>query len=654
MNKDVIKTFLLEEEDIEEAIPGDLAKAYDNAGLNRSYRSQSYTPDYQAADYTALTPEEALQALKTTPTKVVAIIRDRRDRPRAVKFGPDGRTRIDSEGPGAFRFDVKEPYINKRGRNKGEPRYDIHYLPTEYLLSIADKIYLTNEVDTPKNSAMIQARAQNIESPHNSSKLKNDILYGGDNDNLTAASKWLTNNGVSDDMFKQYDRKESRGESEISTGISFTNGKVNNQYSYGGTYSTEEWLSIFAGYLSRWGWSDSDTQHAWESYLLGSQAGNRDYHTPTVGELKRLFKVDDSRKLARLRYADVEQVLKAPIEKAKEAIGEIKDLERQSERVTYNRDEFASPSSRTSRESNITYWIRRYKDDLLRVLSNLEEYENQLDDLDASDMAKIKEFDDKIADLQSKITAAKANLPQNKQRGAIFGNANFDRKVPESLEENKSLAELVDIENGRKHNDPLDESPAELDRLMNFLDDDEVTDELNEALGDDKVDTLAQYLEIDPSEIKEVAEDEFETPEGDYLVLTEDEAHNRAAAEIRMSFDDMGLEAFTPDFQKWIVENALSDDAVNEFIDEEIDYFTNQEEDQDVLNTLTGLETKEDKVEYIRSVFGDLSDFVKPDNIDIDTVADEAIKQDGVAHFIAYYDGDECNLGNGLYGYRVN
>jgi hypothetical protein len=40
--------------------------------------------------------------------------------------------------------------------------------------------------------------------------------------------------------------------------------------------------------------------------------------------------------------------------------------------------------------------------------------------------------------------------------------------------------------------------------------------------------------------------------------------------------------------------------------------------------------------------------------IDMDEVVDQCIYEDGIAHFIARYDGEEHELGNGLYAYRTN
>ena len=40
--------------------------------------------------------------------------------------------------------------------------------------------------------------------------------------------------------------------------------------------------------------------------------------------------------------------------------------------------------------------------------------------------------------------------------------------------------------------------------------------------------------------------------------------------------------------------------------------------------------------------------------IDMAEVVEQCIYEDGVAHFIARYDGDEIELENGLYAYRTN
>jgi hypothetical protein len=51
----------------------------------------------------------------------------------------------------------------------------------------------------------------------------------------------------------------------------------------------------------------------------------------------------------------------------------------------------------------------------------------------------------------------------------------------------------------------------------------------------------------------------------------------------------------------------------------------------------------------------ELADAMKDnDAIDIDAVVEECISEDGVAHFIASYDDNEIDLGDGLFAYRIN
>ena len=62
-----------------------------------------------------------------------------------------------------------------------------------------------------------------------------------------------------------------------------------------------------------------------------------------------------------------------------------------------------------------------------------------------------------------------------------------------------------------------------------------------------------------------------------------------------------------------------------------------------------------DRVQYIRDTLG--SDTFKEwakDKVDLDKLADEAIDRDGKEHFISYYDGNEIDLGDGLFAYRLN
>ena len=140
----------------------------------------------------------------------------------------------------------------------------------------------------------------------------------------------------------------------------------------------------------------------------------------------------------------------------------------------------------------------------------------------------------------------------------------------------------------------------------------------------EKLQAIANYLDVDPSYFEEEGYDPniFESKEYNesYVVLTEEEAREYAKRDIESVFDDLGLDAFKPRFQEWILNNAV-----------EGDFFFFFGED-------------------------DFNDAVKEGRVDInmDKVVDKCISMDGIAHFVARYDGKEIDLGNGLYAYRVD
>ena len=221
----------------------------------------------------------------------------------------------------------------------------------------------------------------------------------------------------------------------------------------------------------------------------------------------------------------------------------------------------------------------------------------------------------------------------------------------------------------------------------------------------EKLQALANYLGVEPNYFEEESYDDnaFESKEynEEYLVLTEDEAREYADRDIRNIFDDLGFESFTPSFQDWIIDNALDNDWFEESERESYENYVDDIsfEDDDVyesrliselvdaaiLNELDfenwgdenpvvkdSVDLDEKKREYVDSLVSDVDDFVKkfiddfgakqldevikhnPDVIDMDAVVDECISQDGIAHFIASYDGNEIDLGNGLFAYRTN
>jgi hypothetical protein len=86
--------------------------------------------------------------------------------------------------------------------------------------------------------------------------------------------------------------------------------------------------------------------------------------------------------------------------------------------------------------------------------------------------------------------------------------------------------------------------------------------------NNERITALASYLNIPEIEIENLYGYEYETPEGDYYVVTEGEAEELAKEDIINMFDELGLESFTEYFRDWIIRNALDQDWFEEAVRE--------------------------------------------------------------------------------------
>lgn len=218
---------------------------------------------------------------------------------------------------------------------------------------------------------------------------------------------------------------------------------------------------------------------------------------------------------------------------------------------------------------------------------------------------------------------------------------------------------------------------------------------------EEKAQALLDYLAEDDLTLDDVREgyneDLIEFEDGrEYLVCDYDTAKELAKDDILNFIDDQGIEGFTPNFREWVLEHAIDEDKLNDIFKEDLDnyyyefdlkelvdealYYDLLSEDEVYEEVETdwgtdlvikdGLdedELREKIVEYkIKndSAYNwfnemlsgsDLAKFFENNHlIDYDKIAEEAIEWDGIAHFIAGYDGDELDLGDGLYAYRTN
>lgn len=212
--------------------------------------------------------------------------------------------------------------------------------------------------------------------------------------------------------------------------------------------------------------------------------------------------------------------------------------------------------------------------------------------------------------------------------------AKNDSYYKENWKDNPQRKALVDIVNNY----------AETYRNPSlFIDENEITN----------YSALSNYLKKNVSQ-SEYDENVFETEDGEeYLVVDEDKARQYAEDDIRSTIDDLGLQAFSRNFQDWIVNNAIDSNWLEQIKEEEADYFEN-EGDQETAERYRNM-SDDELIDELKGMYGeqDFASFVG-ENIDWNKVIDEAISWDGIAHFIARYDGKEIELPNGLYAYRIN
>ena len=186
---------------------------------------------------------------------------------------------------------------------------------------------------------------------------------------------------------------------------------------------------------------------------------------------------------------------------------------------------------------------------------------------------------------------------------------------------------------------------------------------INENISSDlKKSKLADYLGVDEEEIQTVGDNRFEVDEAEYLVCDEDEAYSYASEDIQNTFDDLGLDSFTKDFRDYILRNYLDETTIEDIIKEDLyDMFEGDEDiPSDKIDTYVEnrFDEIEDPIDYLIDEYGYefLNNLIYNYSgiLDMEKVIDSCIDEDGIAHFIAYYDGEEIDLGDGLFAYRQN
>ena len=130
---------------------------------------------------------------------------------------------------------------------------------------------------------------------------------------------------------------------------------------------------------------------------------------------------------------------------------------------------------------------------------------------------------------------------------------------------------------------------GELDDLYNS-DDEEEKKKMNKRLeekkisSEDKKQALADYLDVGIEEIEDgYDENHFEVNGEEYMILTEDESYDEFKDWEMSLIDDMGLDAFSENFQEHILENCINDSWFEQVAEEEADFYVGDMSDEDLL-----------------------------------------------------------------------
>lgn len=226
----------------------------------------------------------------------------------------------------------------------------------------------------------------------------------------------------------------------------------------------------------------------------------------------------------------------------------------------------------------------------------------------------------------------------------------------------------------------------------------------NDANTQRIIKALSEHFGVDEDEI-EVSSwgggHNFIVGDEEYWVGTYDEAYDAAVEEARMTLDEMGLEALAPDYKDYVVTKFVDTDEIESWMRESYGYYIddiesesgsgfenrlieemydagiltdddfhkseyNDDPDFEWLNDDIDLDAKkeeflnylcdnEDAMSWLEGMYSEseLGKVLEENNaIDYDGIAEDCVDTDGIAHFLASYDGEEVELVDNLFAYR--
>ena len=372
----------LDEDDLDEAIPKDLAQAY-----KRSRYQGDYNADLQNATYNEVSPDEAYNIIK------------KQDKEHSLRILINGRLIKINNGYGDRddRFRTNVSFDKAYVRKSGAKERDTAKMGLKHLLSIADKIYVTNEAEPEgkKDQSVIDARRLNPESKYFSGSSRNGD-HGRGSRNY---SGWYSDKDIQGRINRIYDEYKAR-KNEVASKLA--NGEIT-QAEY------DQAMKVAKNDLAN---------RLQNDYGADAFYDKKDY-------------------AARKRYRSAEDAITAPIRKYGELKNEIDNTQYSVNEYTKKIDQIKNNGSYKTREarSNMDY----YKRQLNSIAAKLAELEMVIETADETDQAEINkaqaELDKYTAQLDSYKDEIKQLLRKTEGLEEFYDKIDSDKELKENFED---------------------------------------------------------------------------------------------------------------------------------------------------------------------------------------------------------------------------
>ena len=266
----------------------------------------------------------------------------------------------------------------------------------------------------------------------------------------------------------------------------------------------------------------------------------------------------------------------------------------------------------------------------------------------------------------------------------------------ESLKLTKEEKTEVAKEIQSHYDEELEDTVEKLQKGKSKKSDYEGSDEPNlDDVEDEKIRALLKYLKeeediiVDPADVSLYDKNQYDIDSTElnreYLVCTPDEALEEAKNEVKGSFEEMGLEAFTPNFQETILTECIDHEELDRLKEQDIEEWIGNLSDEEVLDEFGEDAPKrrvneswedyydrirmelieercrraDDPYIYFEDMIGsrEMGNFLQEVGvIDVEKLAELAVEMEdeGIGHFLSFYDGKTIELDDDLLAFRKN